>query len=60
MKPLMTALGTSCTPSNQNLLEAIKPRVKRLSVCEPAIILTLLFSLGPLIASDDQPANRLQ
>lgn len=60
MKPVMTALGSSCMPSNQNLLEAIKPCVKRLSVCEPAIILPLLFSLEPLIAADDQPGNRLQ
>lgn len=59
MKPLTTMLGTLCTPSNQNLSEAIKPCVKRLSVCEPAIILPLLFSLEPLTAADDQTANCL-
>lgn len=60
MKPVVTTLGLLCMPSNQNLLEAIKPCVKRLSVCEPTIILPLLFSLEPLIAADDQPGNRLQ
>lgn len=60
MKPVMTTLGSSCMPSNQNLFTAIKPCVKRLSVCEPAIILPLLFGLQPLIATHDQPGNRLQ
>lgn len=48
-------------PSNQSLLESHKtPALKRLSVCEPAIIPPPLFSLEPLIAADDQPGNRLQ
>lgn len=51
---------TLLPPSNQQLFEAIKPSVKRLSLCELAIMLSVLFRLGVLIVTDDhQPANRL-